>query len=149
MRLQQWTSRKSNHLLAALTLVFWWGNHSLPYYKTAEISLASGGSQIDRDATIASTGERRLVIDDGRRIVPVKPTDKSPRPPKSQLCGALNGFFLSLSRKPRPDDVPAPVTIIAWLYPVKGSDRPPLPPVDPHRSFPRLYAYLRHCAFLI
>jgi hypothetical protein len=148
MRSQQWTSRKSNHLLAALTLVFWWGSHSFPYYKT-EISLASGGSQIDRDATIASTGERRLVIDDGRRIVPVKPTDKSPRLPKSQVCGALNGFFLSLSRKPRPEDVPAPVTIIAWLYPVKGSDHPPLPPVDPHRSFRRLYAYLRHCAFLI
>ena len=111
MRLQEWTSRKSNHLLATLTLVVWWGSHSLPYYKT-EISLATGGSQNDRDSTIASTGERRLVVDDGRRIVPVKPADKSPRPPKSQVYGALNGFFLSLSRKPRPDDVPAPVTIM-------------------------------------
>jgi hypothetical protein len=148
MRLQQGTSRKSYHLLAALTLVFWWGSYSLPRYET-EISLASGCSQIDRDATIVSTGERRLVTNDGRRIVPVKPTDKFPRPPKSQVCGALNGFFLSLNRKPRPDDVPAPVTIIAWLYPVKGSDHPPLPPVDQRRSFHRLYAYLRHCAFLI
>jgi hypothetical protein len=148
MRLQQRKSRKSNHLLAALTLVFWWGSHFLPHYKT-EISPASGGSQIDRDATIASTGERRLVTDDGRRVVPVKPTDKSPRHPKSQVCGALNGFFLSLSRKPRPDDVQAPVTIIAWLYPVKGRDRLPLPPVDLRRSFHRLYAYIRHCAFLI
>jgi hypothetical protein len=148
MRLQQWKSRKSNHLLAALTLVFWWGSHSLPHYKT-EISPASGDSQIDRDATIASTGERRLVTDDGRRNVPVKPTDKFPRSPKSQVCGALNGFFLSLSRKPRPDDIPALVTIIAWLYPVKGSDRPPLPPVELRRSFHRLSAYIRHCAFLI
>jgi hypothetical protein len=149
MRLLQRTSRKSNRLLAALTLVFWWGGYYLPRYQT-EASFASGDSQIAGSAAIASTGEGCPVANNSRRIVPVKPANKFPRPAKSQVCGALNDFFLSLSRKPRLDDVPAPVTITAWLYQVKNSERPPLPPVDRQRPFNRhLDAYLLHCAFLI
>jgi hypothetical protein len=148
MRLQQWTSRKSNHLLAALTLALWWGSYSFPPNRT-EISLASGDSQIDGYAAIVSTGERHPVIYDGRRIVPVRPTDKLPLPTKSQVCGALNYFLLSLSRKPRPYDVHAPVTTFTWLYPVRGSDRSPLKLFDKRQSFYSLYAYLRHCALLI
>jgi hypothetical protein len=148
MRLQQWTSRKSNHLLAALTLALWWGSYSFPPHR-AEISLASGDSQIDRDAADVSTGERRLVIYNGRRIAPVRRTNKLPLPGKSQVCGALNLFFLSLSRKPRPGDIPAPVTIFTWFYPVRGSDRHPLKLVDKRQSFYSLYAYLHHCALLI
>ena len=148
MRLQQWTSRKSNHLLVALTLMFWWGGYSLPRFKT-EVSLASGDLRIAEDAAFVSAGERRPVTEDGRRIVPVKPTDKFPRPTKSQACGELKVFFLSLSRKPRPDHVPAPVTTIAWLSPIKDSDWPPPPSVDRRLPFHRLDAYLRHCPLLI
>jgi hypothetical protein len=148
MRLQQRTSRKSNTLLAALTLVFWWGGYSLPHYKT-EVSLASGDLRIARDAARVSAGERRPGTIDGHRIVLAKPTDKFPRHSKSQVCGALDVFFLSLSRKPRPDDVPAPVTTIAWLSPVKVSDWPPPAPVDRRLPFHRPDAYLRHCALLI
>lgn len=148
MRLQQWTSRKSNHLLVALTLVFWWGGYPLPHYK-AEVSLASGGLRIARDAAHVSAGERRPLTNDGRRIVLAKPTDKFPRPTKSQVCGALDVFFLSLSRKPRPDDVPAPGTTIAWLSLVKDSDWPPPAPVDRRLPFHRLDAYLHHCSLLI
>src|SRR5262245_33263280 len=148
MRLQQWTSRKSNHLLVALTLVFWWGSYSFPRYRT-EILLASGRSQIERDAAIVFMGERPPVTNDGRRIVPVKPKDKFPRPIKSQVCGALNVFLLSLCRKPRTNDVLTSVAIIAWLNPFRSSNRPLAPLVDQRRSFHRLYAYLRHCAFLI
>jgi hypothetical protein len=148
MRLQQWTSRKSSQLVVALTLVFWWGGYSLPRYK-AEVSLASGGLRIARDAARVSAGERRPVINDGHRIVLAKPTNKFPRPTKSQVCGALDVFFLSLSRKPRPDYVPASVTAIAWLSPVKDSDWPPPAPVDWRLPFHRPDAYLRHCALLI
>jgi hypothetical protein len=148
MRLQQWTSRKSNHLVVALILVFWWGGYPLSRYKT-EIPLASGGLRIARDAAYVSTGERRPVTNDGRRIVLAKPADKFPRPTQSQVCGALNGFYLSLSRKPRPDDGPAPVTTIAWLSPVKDSDWPPSQPVDRRPQFHRPDAYLHHCALLI
>jgi hypothetical protein len=148
MRLQQWTSGKSNRLLVALTLVFWWGGYSLPRYKT-EVSVASSGLRIVEDAAFVSTGEHRPITNDGRRIVPVKPTGKFPRPTKSQVCGALNVFFLSLSRKPRPDDVPAPVTIIGWLSPVKDRGWPPPAQVDRQPSCHQPYAYLHHCAFLI
>jgi hypothetical protein len=148
MHLQQWTSGKSNHLLVALTLVFWWGGYSLPRYNK-EVSIASGGLRIAEDAAYVSAGERRPVTNDGRRIVLAKPTDEFPRPTESQVCGALNGFYLSLSRKPRPDDVPSPLTTIAWLYPVKDSDWSPSQPVDRRPPFHRPDAYLRNCALLI
>jgi hypothetical protein len=148
MRLQQRTSRKSNHLVVALIVVFWWGGYSLPHNKT-EVSLDSGDLRIARDAAHVSAGERRPVTNDGHRIVLAKPTDKFPRPAKSQVCGALDVFFLSLSRKPRPDDVPAPVSIIAWLSPVKDSDWPPPAPADRRLPFHHPDAYLRHCALLI
>jgi hypothetical protein len=149
MRLLQRKSKKCNRLLAALTLVFWWGGYYLPRYQT-EVSSASGDSQIAGSAAVVSTGEGCPVANNSRRIVPVNPANKFPQPAKSQVCGALDVFFLSLSRKPRPDDVPAPLTIIAWRYQVKNSDRPPLPPVNQQRPFNRLLdAYLLHCAFLI
>jgi hypothetical protein len=149
MRLLQRTSRKCNRLLAALTLVFWWGGYYLPRHQT-EVSFASGDSQIAGSAAVVSTGEGCPVANSSRRIVPVKPANKFPGPAKSQVCDALNVFFLSLSRKPRPDHGPAPVTIITWRYPVYNSDPPPLPPVDQQRPFNRLLdAYLLHCAFLI
>src|SRR5262245_43446909 len=148
MRLLQWTSGKSHQLLAALVLVFWCGGYSLPHCRT-EVSPASGDSQIAWGAAIVPTGGGCQVADNGRRIVPVKPANKFPRPAQSQVCGALNVFFLSLSRKPRPDNVPAPVAITALLYQVKNGDRPPLQPVDQQRSFNRLDAHLLHCALLI
>jgi hypothetical protein len=147
MRLQHWTSRKSNHLLVALTLMFWWGGYSLPRFET-EVSLASGDLRIAEDAAFVFAGERRPVTN-GRRIVPVKPTDKFPQPTKSQVCGELKGFILSVSRKPRPDDVPAPVTTIGWRSPLKDSDWPPPASADRRLSFHRLDAYLHHCALLI
>ena len=109
MLLQRLTSRKSNHLVVALTLAFWWSGYSLPRFKT-EASLASGDLRIADDAAFLSAGERRQVTEDGRRIVPAKPADKFPRPTKSQARGALNVFFLSLSRKPRPDEEVAQAT---------------------------------------
>ena len=148
MHLQRWTSSKSNHLVVALTLMFWWGGYSLPHYKT-EVSPTSGSLQIARDAAHVSAGERRLVNNGGRCVVPAKPADKFPRPTKSHACGALKVFYLSLSRKPRPDDVPAPLTTIAWLSPVKDSDWLPPPSVDRRLPFHRSEAYLRHCALLI
>jgi len=148
MRLRQCKSRKGHHLLIALTLAFWWGGYSLPRYKT-EVSLASGAPQIAGDAGVVSLRERCPIANNGHRAVPVKPVNKFPRPSRWQVCGALNVIFLSLSRKPRPDDVPAPVTILTWLYQVKDIDGPPLPPVDQRRPFNRLGAYLQHCALLI
>ena len=148
MCLRQCTSRKSNRLVVALTLMFWWGGYSLPHYKT-EASLASGSLQIARGAAFVSAGERHPVTYDGRRVVPIKPTDKFPRPTKSQVCGALNVFFLSLSRKPRPDDVPDPVTIVGWFSSVKDSGWPTPALVDRRLFFYRLAPYLRHCALLI
>jgi hypothetical protein len=148
MRLLNWTSRKSNHLMAAMTLVFWWGSYSLPHFKT-EAPPTSGDSQIAGGAAIVSTGGCRQLANNARRVVPVKPADKSPRPTKSQVCGALNVFFLSLSRKPRPVDVPDPMTFIAWLYQVKDSDRFLPPPVDQRLPTHHFDAYIRHCAFLI
>jgi len=148
MLLQRWTSRKSNHLVVALTLVFWWGGYTLPRFKT-EVSLASGDLRIAEDAAFVSAGERRQVTEDGLRIVLAKPADKFPRPTKSQARGALNVFFLSLGRKPRPDDVPAPLITIAWRSPIKDSDWPPPPSVDRQLPFHLLDAYLRHCALLI
>jgi hypothetical protein len=149
MRLLQWTSGKSHHLLAALVLVFWWGGYSLPHCRT-EVSPASGDSQTAGRAAIVSAGGGCPVADNSRHIVPIRPANKFPRPTQSQVCGALNVFFLSLSRKPRPDNVPAPVAITAWLYQVKNGDRPPLQPVDQQLSFNRRpAAHLLHCALLI
>ena len=148
MRLQRWTSRKSNRLVVALTLMFWWGGYSLPHYKT-EVSLASGSLRIAKGAAFVSAGERHLVTNGGRRIVLAKPAEKFPRPTKSQACSTLNIFFLSLGRKPRPDDIPAPVTTIAWISPVKDSDWPPPPSLDRRLPFHRLDAYLHNCALLI
>jgi hypothetical protein len=141
-------SRKSNHLLAALTLVFCWGGYSLPSHMT-EAPLTSGDSQIAGATAIVSAHECHHFANNGRRIVPVKPADKFPQPTKSQVRVELKVFFLSLSRKPRLDDDPDPVTIIAWLYQVKDSDRLLAPPVDQRRPFHHLNAYLRHCAILI
>jgi hypothetical protein len=147
MRLQQRTSRKSHHLLVALTLVFWWSGYFLLHYKT-EVSTTSGDSPIAEDAAIVAMGECRSVANNGRRIVPINPANRFPRPTKSQVCGEFKVFFLSLSRKPRPDNVPAPASIIALIYQVKDSDGPP-PLVAQRRPFHRLDAYLRHCALLI
>jgi hypothetical protein len=148
MRLPQWISRKTYHLVAAMILALWWGGYSLHGYKT-EAAVASDGSLRAQATTKISTGKCFQVIKNGRRIASGKRADNSPRPSQSQLCVALKFFFLGLNRKPRPDNDPALMAGVAWLYQVEDSGRLRLPPINHWRKFDRLGAYLHHCAFLI
>jgi hypothetical protein len=139
MRSPQWLSRKNNYPLAALYSALWWGSCALLCF----------GIQSVQAATIQSTGEHPQVTKNDRHIAHTKPANKFPQPDVFHKCGAINGIFLRLSRKPGPYDASAPAAPATWLYLDERRELRLLSGVTLNRLVDRRDIYLSCCSLLI
>jgi hypothetical protein len=139
MRSPQWLSKKNNYLPAALYLALWWGICALLCF----------GIQDVQAATIQFTGERPQVTKNDRHVTPAKPANKFPQPDVFHKCGAINGIFLRLSRKPSPYNASAPAAPATWLYLEERRELRLLSSVTLNRLFDSRDIYLRCCSLLI
>src|SRR5262245_9974482 len=139
MRSPQCLSRKNNYLPAALYMALWWGVCALLCFETQGVQAA----------TIQSFGERHRVTKNDRYVARSKPADKLPQPDVFHKCGAVNGIFLRLSRKPGLYSDSGPATPPTWLYLDERRELYLLSRITLNRLFDRRDIYLNCCSLLI
>jgi hypothetical protein len=139
MRSPQCLSKKNNYLSTALYMALWWGICALLCFEMQGVQAA----------TIQSSGERPRVTKNDRHVAPSKPADKFPQPDVFHKCGAINGMFLRLSRKPGPYSESGPATPATWIYLDERRELNLLSNATLNRLFDRHDIYLICCSLLI
>lgn len=79
MCLLQWSSRKNNPLLIALSLAFLWGGYFLLDHES-QGGFVSADLQCSRDATFCSLKEHYPIAESVRQLTPINPAGKSHQP---------------------------------------------------------------------